>query len=65
MVHIRRQFLRLVSGALAFPATTGIVLAQAPQAAGPKLTPILRGELLGQDQKVQETVVNVLDMGPT
>ena len=30
----------------------------------PKLSLILRSDLQGQDQKVQETVVNVLEMGP-
>jgi quercetin dioxygenase-like cupin family protein len=38
-----------------------IALARAPQG-GPKLTQILRNNLQGQDQKVQETVVNVLEM---
>ena len=40
-----------------------MVLAQAPQG-GPKLTQILRKDLQAQDQKVQETVVNVLEMAP-
>ena len=63
MTLVRRRFLRLAAAALAAPATTGIALAQAPQG-GPKLTQILRNDLQAQDQKVQETVVNVLDVRP-
>jgi hypothetical protein len=63
MTLVRRRFLRLAAAAVAAPATTGIVLAQAPQG-GPKLTQILRHDLQAQDQKVQETVVNVLEMAP-
>jgi hypothetical protein len=63
MTLVRRRFLRLAAAAVAAPATTGIVLAQAPQG-GPKLTQILRNDLQAQDQKVQETVVNVLEMAP-
>jgi len=37
--------------------------AQAPQGT-PKLTQILRADLQGQEQKVQETTVNILDLGP-
>jgi quercetin dioxygenase-like cupin family protein len=40
-----------------------MVAAQGPQG-GPKLTQILRSDLKGQGEKVQETVVNVLEMGP-
>ncbi len=60
---IRRRFLQLAAAMAAAPASTEIVLAQAPQG-GPKLTQILRNDLQGQDQKVRETVVNVLEMTP-
>jgi quercetin dioxygenase-like cupin family protein len=63
MIFVRRRFLRLAAAAVAAPAATGMVLAQAPQG-GPKLTQILRKDLQAQDQKVQETVVNVLEMAP-
>ena len=63
MTFVRRRFLRLAAAAVAAPAATGMVLAQAPQG-GPKLTQILRKDLQAQDQKVQETVVNVLEMAP-
>jgi|SRR5262249_15073745 len=39
-----------------------IALAQAP--AGPKLTPILRHDLEGQGQVVQETVVSIVEFPP-
>ena len=60
----RRRFLHLASaaGVIAAAAARSAV-AQAPSGA-PKLTLILRSDLQGQDQKVQETVVNVLEMGP-
>jgi quercetin dioxygenase-like cupin family protein len=63
MTLVRRRFLQLAAATTAAPAATGVVLAQAPQG-GPKLTQILRNDLQGQDQKVQETVVNVLEMAP-
>ena len=63
MTFVRRRFLRLAVAAVAAPATTGMALDQAPQG-GPKLTQILRKDLQAQDQKVQETVVNVLEMAP-
>ncbi len=61
MTLIRRHFLQLAAAVAAAPAGTGIALAQAQQG-GPKLTQILRNDLQGQDQKVQETTVNVLEM---
>ena len=45
------------------PAGAGSALAQAPQG-GPKLTLVLRSDMKGQDQRVQETVVNILEMPP-
>ncbi len=64
MTLIRRRFLQLTAAvATATPTSTGAVLAQGLQG-GPKLTQILRNDLQGQDQKVQETVVNILEMAP-
>jgi len=62
MMLARRRFLHL-AGAAVLPAAVPAALAQAPQG-GPKLTQILRADLQGQGEKVQETVVNVLEMGP-
>jgi quercetin dioxygenase-like cupin family protein len=63
MAFVRRRFLQLAAAAVAAPANAGIVLAQAPQG-GPKLSQILRNDLQGQDKKVEETVVNILEMSP-
>src|SRR5262245_47122874 len=63
MLLVRRRFLHLAGAALALPATARMALAQAAPAA-PRLTLLLKADLQGQDQKVQETVVNVLDMAP-
>jgi quercetin dioxygenase-like cupin family protein len=62
MPIIRREFLRLSGAALAGPAFADIVLAQAQ--AAPKLTQILRNDLEGQGQVVQETVVSVVEFPP-
>ena len=61
MTLARRRLLQLAVSAAAMSAGTETVLAQASQS-GPKLTQILRSDLSGQDRKVAETVVNVLDM---
>ena len=63
MTLVRRHFLQLV-GAVTTPAGADITFAQAPQAAA-KLTQILRADLQRQDQRVQETTVNILDMPPS
>ena len=63
MILARRRLLQLAASAAVIPAGAGSVLAQAPQG-GPKLTQILRSDTKGQDQRVQETVVNVLEMPP-
>jgi quercetin dioxygenase-like cupin family protein len=52
----RRQLLALAGAAVVVPT----VAAQG----GPKLTQILRSDLNDQSEKVQETVVNILEMGP-
>jgi quercetin dioxygenase-like cupin family protein len=56
----RRRFLFLAGTAVALPAVSKTAGAQG----GPKLTQILRSDLQGQGERVQETVVNLLEMGP-
>jgi quercetin dioxygenase-like cupin family protein len=64
MMLFRRRFLHLAGGAAAaLTATSRIGLAQVRQG-GPKLIQLLKADLQGQGQKVQETVVNILEMGP-
>jgi quercetin dioxygenase-like cupin family protein len=63
MMLVRRRFLHLAGAAIAVPAAPRIALAQAAQGT-PKLTPLLKADLHGQSQKVQETVVNLLEMAP-
>jgi quercetin dioxygenase-like cupin family protein len=63
MILVRRRFLHLTGAALALPSAARIAVAQAAQGT-PKLTLLLKADLQGQDQKVQETVVNVLEMAP-
>ena len=62
MEIVRREFLRLSSLTVMVPSIADIVLAQAP--AGPKLTQILRNDLEGQGQMVQETVVSIVEFPP-
>src|SRR5882672_12045167 len=61
MKIIRRDLLYLGIAA-AVPTMSKIAWAQTPT--GPKLTQILRKDLESQDQKVQETIVSVVDFGP-
>ena len=63
MTLARRHLLQLAAYAAVMPAGAGSALAQAPQG-GPKLTLVLRSDMKGQDQRVQETVVNILEMPP-
>ncbi len=58
---IRREFLYLPGLALMLPAMSQVAQAQ-PVA--PKLVQIVRKDLEGQGQLVQETVVNIADFGP-
>ena len=58
---IRREFLYLPGLALVLPAMLRVAQAQ-PVA--PKLVQILRKDLEGQGQLVQETIVNIADFGP-
>jgi quercetin dioxygenase-like cupin family protein len=60
MPIIRRDFLRLSGLAAAAPSLANIAVAQA----GPKLTQILRNDLEGQGQVVQETVVSIVEFPP-
>jgi quercetin dioxygenase-like cupin family protein len=64
MKIVRREFMCLTGAAMLLPADTRMVLAQASQPSGPKLTQILRGDLVGQDQKVQETMVTIAELAP-
>ena len=63
MTVIRRRFLSIAGTILALPAIPRICNAQASQRA-PKLTALLRADLQGQDQLVQETMVNSLELAP-
>jgi quercetin dioxygenase-like cupin family protein len=63
MMLIHRHFLNLAGAALALPAISRICRAQ-PSQGGPKLTQLLRADLQHQDQIVQETLVNLLEMAP-
>ena len=60
MPIIRREFLRLSGLAMTVPSLANIAVAQA----GPKLTQILRNDLEGQGQVVQETVVSLVEFPP-
>ena len=60
---VRRRFLHLAGGIGVLPAISRLSLAQTAPAT-PKLTPLLKADLQGQGQSVQETVVNLLEMGP-
>ena len=62
MQIIRREFLALSGLAVAAPSVATIALAQAQ--AGPKLTQILRKDLEGQGEVVQETVVSIVEFPP-
>jgi quercetin dioxygenase-like cupin family protein len=60
---VRRRFLHLAGGAAVLPTISRLSLAQTAQGT-PKLTQLLKADLQGQGQSVQETVVNLLEMGP-
>ena len=62
MTLIRRRFLNIAGTMLTLPAISRICDAQASQGA-PKLTALLRADLRGQGQLVQETMVNSLELG--
>ena len=62
MTLISRRFLLSASAFMILPSAVQIALAQAPGA--PKLTSILKKDMEGQDGKVQETVVSIVEFGP-
>src|ERR1051326_8220844 len=59
---LRRQLLRAAGALIAVPSAVRIAFAQAP--AGPKLTQILKKDIEGQGQTVQETIVSLVEFGP-
>jgi quercetin dioxygenase-like cupin family protein len=61
---IRRHFLQLAAAGAMLPAASQIASTQSAQRR-PKLAQLLRADLQGQDQTVQETVVNLLEMAPS
>jgi len=63
MMLLRRQFLPIAGALVAVPSLSRIVVAQAP--AGPTLTQVLKKDMEGQDQKVQETIVSIVEFGPS
>ncbi len=60
---LRRSFLTVAGAALALPAILRVCKAE-PSPGAPKLTTVLRADLQGQDQTVEETLVNLLDLPP-
>src|SRR4051812_1488100 len=62
MTLVRRQFLQVAGILVAVPTASRIAFAQAP--AGPKLTQILKKDMEGQGQAVQETIVSMVEFGP-
>jgi quercetin dioxygenase-like cupin family protein len=63
MTLLRRELLQIAGVAVAIPAVSGVVFAQAP-GPGPKLTQILKQDMEGQGQAAQETVVSIVEFGP-
>jgi quercetin dioxygenase-like cupin family protein len=63
MMFVRRRFLTIAGAALVLPATERLADAQ-PSPGAPKLTQLLKADLTRQNQTVQETVVNLLEMPP-
>jgi quercetin dioxygenase-like cupin family protein len=57
---VRRRFLHLAGLAFTTIGTSRVIQAQTP----PTLTQILRKDLEGQGQTVQESIVNVVEFGP-
>jgi quercetin dioxygenase-like cupin family protein len=60
---LRRHFLRLAAAGAVLPAASQIASTQS--ARRPKLAQLLKADLQGQNQLVQETVVNLLEMAPS
>jgi len=62
-MFVRRRFLTIAGAALVLPATERLAGARTSPGA-PKLTQLLKADLTRQNQTVQETVVNLLEMAP-
>ena len=60
---VRRRVLHLIGAGVALTGASRITKAQAAEGT-PKLTQLLRADLQGQSQTVQETVVTLLEMAP-
>jgi quercetin dioxygenase-like cupin family protein len=61
---IRRHFLQLAAAGAMLPAASQIASTQSAQLR-PRLAQLLRADLQGQNQMVQETIVNLLEMAPS
>ncbi len=64
MGTMRRRFLQMASAAAVLPVLSRLGSAQGQQGSGPRLTQLLRADLVGQDQRVEESVVSALEIGP-
>src|SRR6516164_11212621 len=62
-MFVRRRVLKVAGATLVLPATAHIAAAQQSPGA-PKLTQLLKADLTRQNQTVQETVVNLLEVAP-
>jgi quercetin dioxygenase-like cupin family protein len=63
MKLVRRRFLHLAGLTFTTLAASRAIQAQTPPT-GPKLTQILRKDLEGQGQTVQESIINIVEFGP-
>ena len=63
MKVVRREFLHLAATAVAVASASRVAPGQTP-ATGPRLTQVLRRDLEGQGQVVQESIVSVAEFGP-
>jgi quercetin dioxygenase-like cupin family protein len=63
MHEVRRRFLQITGAALTVSAVSPAAWSQTPSQ-GPKANQILRKDLEGQGQKVEETVVTIVEFPP-
>jgi quercetin dioxygenase-like cupin family protein len=63
MQQVRRRFLQIAGAALTASAVSPAAWPQTPSG-GPKASQVLRKDLEGQGQKVEETVVTVVEFPP-
>jgi quercetin dioxygenase-like cupin family protein len=63
MQQVRRRFLQIAGAALTASAANPAAWPQTPSG-GPKASQVLRKDLEGQGQKVEETVVTVVEFPP-